>query len=202
MLRAILRGVLVVSALCSVCFTLQAAGDGGRPALSVETVDGVHRIWVETGRPDGSTDRTLLRETTSSVTPRSTGGDPDGRALFAQWTEGGADTWTAWSRDAGRTWSKARSIETDLGFLEGAVAPGLAIPAPAEGLALPAGGRVFLVQFRSNSLPEWRAALEAAGGEIVGFFPHHAHLVRMAPGLRSTLEGLEFVERVEPFHPS
>ena len=43
-----------------------------------------------------------------------------------------------------------------------------------------------------------QAALEAAGSRIVGFFPHHAHLVRMAPGLRSTLESLDFVERVEP----
>ena len=42
-----------------------------------------------------SATRTLLRVTTSSVIPQSTGGDPGGRALYAQWTEDGADTWTA-----------------------------------------------------------------------------------------------------------
>ena len=58
------------------------------------------------------------------------------------------------------------------------------------------------MQFRTVSLPEWRDAVVQAGARILGYFPHNAHLVKMPAGLRPRVEALEFVERVEPFHPS
>jgi hypothetical protein len=199
--RSILRALACVSLLV-LTFAAAAAQSSAAPVLTVETDDGLHRLYVEFDAGDGTLSRTLLRETTSSVRPGTTGGDPAGLAMFATWTENGAQPWSAWSRDAGTTWSEARPTDDRLRLLAGAVGAGQAIPRPANGLALPAGGRVHLVQFRTVSLPEWRDALEAAGVEIVGFFPHNAHLVRMPASLRGAVEELDFVRRVEPFHPS
>jgi len=198
------NGPRVLATLLSCLVLASAASADGpvRPTLSVDTAGGMHRVWVETPAPDGTAVRHLLRVTGASVQPGRTGGDPAGRAAFASWTEGAGEPWSSWSRDAGRTWSDARPLATGLRLLDGTALPGAALPAPAAGLALPAAGTVHLVQFRSISLPEWREAVEATGARIVGVFPHNAHLVRVPAGARGAIEGLDFVARVEPFHPS
>jgi PKD repeat protein len=61
---------------------------------------------------------------------------------------------------------------------------------------------VFLVQLRTISLPAWREALREAGAELLSFFPHNAHLVRLDPKLLPALASLEFVARIEPYHPA
>jgi hypothetical protein len=65
---------------------------------------------------------------------------------------------------------------------------------------MPADGRLFLVQFRTIGLPEWRDALSEAGAEVLSFFPFNAHVVRMSPALADSLSALDIVERVEPYH--
>jgi hypothetical protein len=76
------------------------------------------------------------------------------------------------------------------------------MPPPADGLSLPAGGRLYIVQFRTVSLPEWRDALGETGVELLQFFPHNAHIVRTDRSLVPELLALDFVERVEPYHPA
>jgi hypothetical protein len=160
------------------------------------------QVWVETLAADGSALRHLVREGAASVRPAATGFDPRGRAAFVTWSEGGPERWTAFSRDGGRTWSSAQALRTDLRLLDGAAAPGEPLPAIPPALALPADGRLFMVQFRTLSLPEWRQSLREAGVEVLSFFPHNAHLVRAERGLARSLTGLDFVERVEPYHPA
>ena len=76
------------------------------------------------------------------------------------------------------------------------------MPAVPAALRLPPEGRLFLVQFRTIGLPEWRQALAALGAEVLNFFPHNAHIVRIDPGLVQRVAELAFVERVEPYHPA
>jgi hypothetical protein len=130
-----------------------------------------------------------------------TGWDAARVAGFRTWAEG-AVHYTSWTRDGGRTWSEAQVFERELMLRDGAVAPGQALPAVAPALALPAEGRLFLVQFRSVGLPEYRQALADAGAEVLSFFPNHAHIVRMDRGLVAAVAALGFVERVEPYHPA
>jgi serine protease AprX len=125
-----------------------------------------------------------------------------GPAAFETWRDAGGARWTSYTRDGGVTWSEAQAFEADLMLRDGRVAPGAPIPAAAPALQLPADGRLFLVQFATIGLPEWRDALSAMGAEVLNFFPHNAHIVRMDPKLVSSAAQLPFVARVEPYHPA
>ncbi len=172
------------------------------PALRVETADGLSRVVVDVAGADGTTTSVTLRETTAAVVPGPTGFGPEGRAAFAIWTEGADATWSSWSRDGGETWSQARPLDLALHLRDGAVRPGEPLPLTPAGTGLGGTGRLFLVQLRSTSLPEWRAALAAAGAEVLRFFPSDAHIVRVDPALVERLARLDFVARVEPYLPS
>jgi hypothetical protein len=74
------------------------------------------------------------------------------------------------------------------------------MPVALAGYELPASGRLFIVQLKTVSLPEWRTAI-AAQGEILGAIPHNAHIVRADPTSLASLAELEFVDRIEPYHP-
>src|SRR6185436_7098866 len=155
---------------------------------------------VEVDAGNGQVRRSLVRVTTSPVVPGATGSDPAGRASFATWNEG-SERWFSATRDGGQSWFEAHAIETALRLHAGAVTPGRPMPPVPASLALPADGRLYLVQFRTLGLPEWRDALRALGAEVLNYFPFNAHIVRMHPSLVPQVAGLDFVERVEPYHP-
>ncbi len=179
-----------------------AEADPAGPRLAVERAGRQRSLWVETVRPDGTPARHLLKAGVGAVTPAAAGGDESGLASFVTWDEADGARWGSYSRDGGASWSEPQSFGTELLLHDGAVAPGEAMPAVAPGLQLPADGRLFLVQFRTIGLPEWRDALTDMGAEVLSFFPHNAHIVRMDPGLASSAAQLPFVERVEPYHPA
>lgn len=190
---------------CCLALSTAASADATapiRPELVVEILEsGFHRIFVEVPAADGSAERHLLHETIAVPTPGATGIDPSGRASFVNWTEGGR-RWTSWSRDGGATWSPAGVVDVLLRLRAGTAGPGDELPTAGAGLSAAASGRLFLVQFRTIGLPEWREALAAAGAEVLSFVPSNAHIVRMDPALASRIAALDFVERVAPYHPS
>lgn len=161
----------------------------------------VNELWVEVVGSEGSP-RHLLRQTVEELIPDATGTDPTGRAAFVSWTESASGHWTAYSRDGGASWSRPVQLDLDLRLRAGNVGPNDTTPAVEADLTLPPQGRLFVVQFRTFSLPEWRQALEELGADVVGYFPHHAHVVRMPPSLISSLSSLEFVQRILPYHPA
>ena len=132
---------------------------------------------------------------------RASGWDASGAAGFVTWEEA-RGRFTSYTRDGGLTWSEAQATGAELLLRDGAVRPGQPLPAVSPALALPAEGGVFLVQFKTIGLPEWRDDLATLGAEVLNYFPHNAHIVRMNPGLTSAVAGLPFVERVEPYHPA
>jgi hypothetical protein len=89
----------------------------------------------------------------------ASGWDPSGAAAFVTWTERGRERWTAYSRDGGESWSSPQPTGAELLLRDGAVAPGQPLPAVAQALQMPPEGRLYLVQFRTIGLPEWRQAL-------------------------------------------
>ena len=170
------------------------------PPRLVVVPSGEHTaLDVESGDP---ATRHRLRERAVAPVPGPSGWSPAATAGFVTWTEGVGESWFAVTRDAGASWTLVRPHRTELRLRPREVRRGEAMPAPAAELALPPVGRVFAVQLRTISLPEWRDALAAAGAEIVGFLPHDAHLVRVDPGLVPALRALDVVERVEPWHPA
>ena len=184
--------------LCSFLFGAIVAEDGNAPLLSIERVEEVREIWLR----DAAGLPKLLRETTAAVTLGPEGADPTGKGRFATWNEDGT-RWFTFSRDGGQTWSEARSLKTAMRLRDGAIEPGQPMPAAIQGLTLPADGRVFLVQFRTIGLPEWREALSALGVEVLNYLPHNTHVVRLRNTTQlPSIRALEFVERVAPYQPA
>jgi len=191
-----------ILALLIATVVVPAFASPSTPILSVHRDQEVDQLWIEVSAEDGETSRRLLRRAETRIVPGSAGTDPTGKTAFATWTENGDERWAAYSRDAGSSWSTAVPEPTELRFLRETLAPGVAASAVEPSLALPAEGRVRVVQFKSISLPEWREALESAGAEILAPFPDNAHLVRLDPETVARVEALEFVERSVPFHPA
>jgi hypothetical protein len=82
------------------------------------------------------------------------------------------------SRDAGRTFAALPATDNRLHLRSGVFDP-LLQPQRFDGLlAAPPSGRLFCVQSRTAILPEYRAALEALGFEVVAYLPQNAYVVR------------------------
>jgi len=77
------------------------------------------------------------------------------------------------------------------------IPPGLAIVGYAAGQR-----GYYLVQFRGPVEEAWKAEVEAAGGELLGYVPDFAFKVRMNPGQARKVEGLSSVAWVGLFHPA
>ncbi|MBL8899820.1 MAG: S8 family serine peptidase [Planctomycetes bacterium] len=60
--------------------------------------------------------------------------------------------------------------------------------------------RLFLVQFETQSLQEYRDALAALGAEVHQYVPHQAFVVRMDPRRVADVRELPFVRWVGPYH--
>lgn len=82
-------------------------------------------------------------------------------------------------------------------------------PAAGQAAALPPGLMVaaqnspyWIVQFGGPIVPEWRAALEATGAEVVAYLPDYAYKVRMNQGQAKKVEDLQDVVFVGPFQPA
>jgi hypothetical protein len=120
--------------------------------------------------------------------------------IFASWQESGRRS-VSISKDAGATWSEPRVMIDEIPLQAGVIVPGTSLPAVPKNLAAGDDVRVFLVQFETQSLAEWRRQIRSLGAEVLTYVPHNSHLVRMDPALVSTVESLPFVRWVGVFEP-
>lgn len=200
------RTVSMVSAIAlSFCgFALAAATPASsdrKPKLDVvRGEDGVNRISVTSPGPSGPRAPQLLRETSAPVSLGVTGLDPSHRASFVTWEEAGL-RWFSITRDGGNTWWAARETAMNIMLRDGQPDVGQGLPAPRFGFDLPVDGKLFLVQLRTVSVPEWVEALSAQGAEVLSFMPFNTYIVRVDRAQLPKLAALDFVERVEPYHP-
>ena len=123
-----------------------------------------------------------------------------GGPAFKTWRESDR-RWVSISKDDGATWSEPRTMVDTISFAAGTIVPGESIPAVPKGLAAGENGSVFLVQFETQSLAEWRRQLRSLGAEVLTFVPHNSHLVRMDPSVASQVETLPFVRWVGAYEP-
>jgi subtilisin family serine protease len=185
-----LSGVMVIG-------SQQQLGDEPR-LLVTEDNDGAS-LSVEAKATDGIHRRVLLRKTKAPVQVGARGLDPAGRAMFVDWSEE-SERWFSYSRD-GQIWSEPRRIDVTLQLRDGIIRPEMQMPAVPSAMKMSDAGRLFLVQFRTVSLPEWRQALEEMGAKILGYLPHNAHIVRLPSNEAARLASLPFVQRIEMYHP-
>ena len=60
---------------------------------------------------------------------------------------------------------------------------------------------LWVVQFVDRPTESGRAAIVRLGGEVCGFIPHRAHLVRMSAGVNDALRRESGIRWVGPYHP-
>lgn len=80
--------------------------------------------------------------------------------------------------------------------------PLVSVPAVPAELAADATSRMFIVQFKTQPLEEFRTVIESLGGEIAHYLPHHAYLVVLPVGAEQKLANENFVRWVGPYEPS
>ncbi len=80
--------------------------------------------------------------------------------------------------------------------------PLLGEPRVSDLLTAAIGSRLHIVQFAAKPDEASRQAVRDAGGEIVGFLPHRAHLVRMDAAIAARVARLASVRWVGAYHPA
>ncbi len=64
-----------------------------------------------------------------------------------------------------------------------------------------AGNRLYIVQYVTKAIEDYRDVVRANGGEIHRFLANYSNIVEMGPKAMQRIEQLPFVRSVTPFHP-
>jgi hypothetical protein len=120
--------------------------------------------------------------------------------LFSEWQEDG-QRFVQISKDGGATWSEARAVIDQRPYQARSQTSGESTSATTKEQGVDGNNRVFVVQFKTQSLSEWRRLLREAGVEVLSYVPHNAHLVRMEADQVSEVEAMPFVSWVGAYEP-
>jgi subtilisin family serine protease len=145
----------------------------------------------------------LVRSTTDAVSGLRTLAIPGGAGSALVWSEtdahGVVTPWYAISLDGT---SVARVQPTDYAIvMDRARFDPLAAQPSFSGSPVSWDGQVYLVQFHTQVLAEYRAALEAAGASVYDHLVAHTLIARMTPEVRARVQALDVVRWVGSFHP-
>jgi len=102
----------------------------------------------------------------------------------------------------GRQFTRARRTSYEIKLKTGDFDPLRGAPNVAPALTADADSHLFIVQFWTQPLEEFRRQLRALGGKVRHYLPLHAHLVEMSAAARLQVETLPYVRWVGPFHPA
>jgi serine protease AprX len=103
------------------------------------------------------------------------------------------------SRDGGATWTTQNPIDTTLHIRAGSFDPKSPPALPSDLLAGP-NNKLFVVQFKTQIIREFRSAIQAVGGEITYYLPSQSYLVRMDRSNVSKVQAMPFVRSVLDYH--
>ncbi|NUQ50070.1 MAG: S8 family serine peptidase, partial [Phycisphaerae bacterium] len=142
----------------------------------------------------------ILRDAPADAIADAGGARLDDGAVVAWWRERGA-TFYAISLE-GRSLSTVRQTSYDVLLQYDAFDPLERQPGPPSFLAADEASELGIVQFHTQPLEEYAAALLAAGAQIFTYVGNHAYIVRADPAARQALGALPFVRWVGPFHPA
>ncbi|MEO6594812.1 MAG: hypothetical protein ABIP94_08680, partial [Planctomycetota bacterium] len=112
-----------------------------------------------------------------------------------RWAESGV-AHAAMSRNGGQSWTALERPDDRLHFVLAQFDP-IVSPLQLDGaMAAPAGTRLFLVQFHTQVLGEYRDAVTGAGAEILHFMPASALFIRCDASVATSLRQLPCVRWV------
>ncbi len=104
----------------------------------------------------------------------------------------------------GVTFDAPRATSYTIKLRHGRFDPLAAAPAPAveDGFAAGPDTNLYIVQFHTQPLEAYRAAIRDAGGTVYFFLANHSHVVKMDRQTRRAVQNLPFVRWVGPLHPA
>ncbi|HEX6881972.1 MAG TPA: S8 family serine peptidase [Planctomycetota bacterium] len=102
----------------------------------------------------------------------------------------------------GERFGAAVATSYELGLRFARFDPRTGEPEVPAGLRAGAGSRLFVVQYWTQVLEDWRAAVRAAGGTIHLYLANHANVVELDPAALARVRALPIVRAVRPFHPA
>lgn len=79
--------------------------------------------------------------------------------------------------------------------------PLVSVPAIPRGLEATSDNELYLVQFYTQALPEYRAAIVNAGGQVWGAAPETGYFCRLTASEKATVAAMPFVRWIGADHP-
>jgi subtilisin-like proprotein convertase family protein len=124
---------------------------------------------------------------------------------LALWSEvqpgGGTLPFYAISLDGSRV-ATVRQTSYVVELRHGRFDPETAVPPVEASLRATETADLYLVQFVTQPLEEFRAAITDLGGTVHKFMANHTHFVRMTPAVKEAVASLPYVRWVGPVHPA
>jgi len=102
----------------------------------------------------------------------------------------------------GQTFAFARETSYEIKLSPTEFDPLLGVPDVSPSLRADPSGQLFIVQFVTQPLEEFRQEIRRLGGTVYGFLPNNAHVVKMNEMTRGQVQALPYVRWVGPYHPA
>ncbi len=189
--------VLVGLGVMSLAVVQGRAAETDPPGLEVGRSGAVIGLSLGEGNPFHTTEREVINARLVEV--------PGSSVRLALWEElppgGQAVPFYAISLD-GENMARVRRTSYALKLRHGDFDPLGGVPHVELALSAGPTTNLYVVQFVTQPLEEFRAVIEALGGTVYNYLANHAHIVKMDPGTRGKVAALEFVRWVGPYHPT
>lgn len=173
----------------------EAPAGADEARVTVQVQDGVTVLLL---------DGTAFHDTEASVEGLREMALPGSLGLAALWDEvsgAGRRPFYAISLDGARM-ARVRATAYDLRLRYAGFDPLVGEPAVPANLAAGSENRLYLVQFVTQPLDEYRDALQAAGATVRKFIANHAHIVEMDAATRDAVAAMPFVRWLGTYHPA
>jgi len=197
MKKELSRAWILPSVLLLTLAIPSSAEGAGEVGLVVESEAGVTSLSLDGAAPFRRTHNAVIGDRLIELA-----GSPVRIALWSEVAaEGSAEPFYAISLD-GHGVATVRRTSYVLELRHGGFDPFVGVPAVEALLAADERSNLYLVQFVTQPLEPYRAAIRNLGGTVHKYIANHAHFVEMTPEVRDAVAALPFVRWVGPVHPA
>jgi len=183
-----------VTLLIVLCF---AVGTASRAEVNSTTANGITYLRLDDNEPFHNTDKTVSDLRSVAI--------PDSAGVAVLWDEihgdGLRQPYYAISL-IGTNVDEVRATFYDLQLQYARFDPTVEQPAVASSLQSDPNSELYIVQFVTQPLQAFRAAMQSEGAVIYDFLPNHAYVAKLTPQSRVAVEALPFVRAVVPYLPA
>jgi hypothetical protein len=131
---------------------------------------------------------------------------PDSNIILKLWNEqmdnGEILPFYSISLDGGQTFVRTVQPSYELGLRYAHFDPVLDVPSVEPDLSSGTDTHLFIVQFVTQPLEEFKEAITSLGGTVYQYIAQYGYLVEMSDSIKSNVESLPYVRWVGPYHPA